>query len=62
MSKGEFVPDEVTNPMVASALREEPFASGFLLDGYPRTQAQADTSIRCSPRTARASTACSSFR
>ncbi|MBD3689184.1 adenylate kinase [Nanchangia anserum] len=42
MSKGEFVPDEVTNPMVASALREEPFASGFLLDGYPRTQAQAE--------------------
>lgn len=40
MNAGEYVPDEVTNQMVASRLGEADAAEGFLLDGYPRTEAQ----------------------
>lgn len=40
MDKGEYVPDSVTNSMVADRLKEEDAAGGFLLDGYPRTIAQ----------------------
>ena len=36
----EYVPDEVTNSMVASRLAESDAAGGFILDGYPRTVAQ----------------------
>ena len=35
MDKGEYVPDSVTNAMVADRLTEDDAASGFLLDGYP---------------------------
>ena len=42
MDKGEYVPDSVTNAMVADRLTEDDAASGFLLDGYPHTAAQAD--------------------
>ena len=42
MDKGEYVPDSVTNAMVANRLTEDDAASGFLLDGYPRTAAQVD--------------------
>jgi adenylate kinase len=41
-SKGELVPDEVTNAMVRDRLAAEDVASGFLLDGYPRNAAQVD--------------------
>jgi adenylate kinase len=40
MEAGEYVPDEVTNSMVASRLAEPDAAAGFILDGYPRTVAQ----------------------
>ncbi|HWJ10272.1 MAG TPA: adenylate kinase [Nocardioides sp.] len=40
MDAGEYVPDEVTNNMVRSRIAEPDAASGFLLDGYPRTLAQ----------------------
>ncbi|WP_029090244.1 adenylate kinase [Brevibacterium album] len=40
MDAGEYVPDEVTNSMVADRLAQEDAAEGFLLDGYPRTAAQ----------------------
>lgn len=40
MDAGEYVPDEVTNQMVAARLAEPDAATGFLLDGYPRTEAQ----------------------
>ncbi|HIZ37154.1 MAG TPA: adenylate kinase [Candidatus Ruania gallistercoris] len=40
MDAGEYVPDEVTNQMVAARLAEPDAAEGFLLDGYPRTEAQ----------------------
>ena len=42
MNAGEYVPDEVTNQMVAARLGEPDAAEGFLLDGYPRTRAQVD--------------------
>ena len=41
MESGEYVPDEVTNSMVASRLAEPDAANG-ILDGYPRTLAQVD--------------------
>ncbi|MGV3562503.1 MAG: adenylate kinase [Nocardioides sp.] len=42
MDAGEYVPDEVTNAMVAQRLSEADCADGFLLDGYPRTLQQVD--------------------
>ncbi|MCU0299773.1 MAG: adenylate kinase [Candidatus Nanopelagicales bacterium] len=40
MEAGEYVPDEVTNSMVAARVAEPDAAQGFILDGYPRTLAQ----------------------
>ena len=40
MDAGEYVPDDLTNAMVRDRLREADCASGFLLDGYPRTLEQ----------------------
>ncbi|MCC2592222.1 adenylate kinase [Tessaracoccus sp. OS52] len=37
---GEYVPDEVTEDIVASRLAEPDCAGGFLLDGFPRTMHQ----------------------
>jgi len=34
---GDFVPDSLTNDIVADRLLEADAAEGFLLDGYPRT-------------------------
>jgi adenylate kinase len=42
MDRGEYVPDTVTNAMVRDRLAEPDAATGFLLDGYPRTTAQVD--------------------
>jgi len=42
MDAGEYVPDQVTNAMVRDRLAEADCASGFLLDGYPRTLQQVD--------------------
>lgn len=42
MDAGELVPDDVTNEMVHQRLGEEDARVGFLLDGFPRTVAQAD--------------------
>lgn len=42
MNAGEYVPDEVTNQMVAARLSEPDAQAGFLLDGYPRTEAQVN--------------------
>jgi adenylate kinase len=41
MEKGELVKDEVVNTMARERLRQPDCAGGFLLDGYPRTVAQA---------------------
>jgi adenylate kinase len=40
MASGGFVPDELTNSIVADRLKQEDAQGGFLLDGYPRTTEQ----------------------
>ena len=42
MDKGELVPDEVTIGIVRERLSKDDCFRGFLLDGFPRTVAQAD--------------------
>jgi adenylate kinase len=42
MDAGELVTDEITNAMVKDRLARPDVASGFILDGYPRTTAQAE--------------------
>lgn len=42
MDKGELVPDVVTNGIVKERLQQADTEKGFLLDGFPRTQAQAE--------------------
>lgn len=41
MSRGELVPDDVTIRMIRERLAEPDAAGGVLLDGFPRTAAQA---------------------
>jgi adenylate kinase len=41
MSRGELVPDDVTINMIRERLARPDCAAGALLDGYPRTPAQA---------------------
>lgn len=41
MDKGELVPDEVTIKMLQEEMEKNPTAKGFILDGFPRTTAQA---------------------
>ncbi len=42
MDSGGLVTDEVTNEMVKERLSRPDVAEGFILDGYPRTTAQAE--------------------
>ena len=42
ISRGDLVPDEITVPMVVSRLNEEDAKEGAILDGFPRTIAQAE--------------------
>ena len=42
MDKGELVPDEVVVAMVKERLAEPDCANGYILDGFPRTVAQAE--------------------
>ncbi len=42
MDKGDLVPDEVTNGIVRERLAQDDAKNGFLLDGFPRTVAQAE--------------------
>jgi adenylate kinase len=39
--RGELVPDDLTNGIVKAILERRDYPSGFMLDGYPRTAAQA---------------------
>lgn len=40
ISKGDLVPDEITDALVRERLSEPDAKAGFLLDGYPRNLAQ----------------------
>ncbi len=42
LKKGELVPDELVNQVVEKRLSEPDCEKGFVLDGYPRTLAQAE--------------------
>ena len=42
MDQGKLVPDAVVIGMIRAALENNPQARGFLFDGFPRTNAQAD--------------------
>jgi adenylate kinase len=42
LDRGDLVPDQVMVKLVAERLREPDCRSGFILDGFPRTLAQAD--------------------
>ena len=42
IDSGDFVPDDVTNRMVADRLNQPDTSNGFLLDGYPRTSGQVE--------------------
>lgn len=40
MDAGDFVPNELTNELIADRLSQPDAVNGFLLDGYPRTIGQ----------------------
>lgn len=42
IKNGQLVPDDITVPMVANRLEEDDAKSGVILDGFPRTIAQAE--------------------
>ncbi|MBI2415719.1 MAG: nucleoside monophosphate kinase [Candidatus Kerfeldbacteria bacterium] len=42
IQRGELVPDEVTNQMIQQRLAEPDCVNGFVLDGFPRSVAQAE--------------------
>ena len=42
MARGELVPDEVVVGIIADRIAEPDAAKGFVLDGFPRTVAQAE--------------------
>ncbi len=42
MAKGQLVPDDLVNQMVATRLKEPDTERGYILDGFPRTLNQAE--------------------
>ncbi len=42
LAQGNLVPDKMTNDIVKELLINNDYVNGFMLDGYPRTEAQAE--------------------
>lgn len=42
IDKGQLVPDEITIDMLSNEVDKNPEANGFIFDGFPRTEAQAE--------------------
>ncbi|MEX0890040.1 MAG: adenylate kinase [Balneolaceae bacterium] len=42
LDSGELVPDQTVVDLVAEELKKESYKSGYILDGFPRTVAQAE--------------------
>jgi len=42
IDKGQLVPDKVTIDMLNAEVEKNPGVKGFIFDGFPRTEAQAD--------------------
>lgn len=42
IDKGKLVPDEITIDMLSQEVDKNPDAKGFIFDGFPRTEAQAE--------------------
>jgi adenylate kinase len=47
MDRGELVPDDLVNDMVADRLQHPDTANGYILDGFPRTLGQAEWLDSC---------------
>lgn len=43
MDNGDLVPDQVTIDMLEAEVDRNPDAKGFIFDGFPRTESQAET-------------------
>ncbi|MBZ0166641.1 MAG: nucleoside monophosphate kinase, partial [Candidatus Omnitrophica bacterium] len=43
VEKGELVPDQLVTKLLANKLKAAQPQTGYLLDGYPRTKAQAES-------------------
>lgn len=61
MARGELVPDAVVCGMVGERLAQPDAASGFILDGFPRTVAQAEALDAVLSKSGTRLTACVDF-
>lgn len=43
MAAGDYVPDQVTVAMLSERISQDDAANGYILDGFPRTEAQVES-------------------